>query len=83
MSHNMFERILSNLHLCENEQLDKSKFSNLHPVINESNKRFLKLSFNGKKKSIDESSIPYYGTHGSRQQIFDWDIIFVGYSSSV
>ena len=38
-------------------------------MINELNKKILKFSFNGENKSIDESMIPYYGTHGSRQQI--------------
>ena len=47
MPRNTFERILQNLHLCENEQLDKlDKFSKLFDVINESNRRFLKFSFN-------------------------------------
>ena len=38
-------------------------------MINELNKKILKFSFNGENKSIEESMIPYYGTHGSRQQI--------------
>ena len=70
MPRNMLECILRNLHLCDNEQLDKySNFSKLCPVINELNRRFLKFSFNGENKSIDESMIPYDGSHGRRQQI--------------
>ena len=70
ISRNTFERILWNLHVFDNEQLDKQdKFSKLRPVINELNKGLLKFSFNGRSKSIDESIILYYGTHGSRQQI--------------
>ena len=55
-----FERILQNLILCDNKQLDKQdKFLKLHPMINELNKSFLKFSFSEEKKFIDESMIPY------------------------
>ena len=55
-----FDRILRNLNLCDNEQLDKQdEFSKLRPVINELNKRF---SFHGKSKSMGESIIPHSGT---------------------
>ena len=47
MPRNNFERILRNLHLCDNEQIDKQdEFSKLLPLINESNRIFLKFSFN-------------------------------------
>ena len=38
-------------------------------MINEVNKRFLKFSFNGENRSIDESMILYYETHSSSQRI--------------
>ena len=67
MPRDTFECSLRNLNLCGNEQLEKQgKFSKLRPLINELNKRFIKYSFNGENKSIEESMIPYYGTHGSR-----------------
>ena len=67
---NTFECILRNLHLCDNKQLDKqNKLSKLRPFISELIRRLLKFSFNGENNSINESMIPYYGTHGSRQQI--------------
>ena len=37
--------------------------------INELNKRFLKFSFNGKNKSIEESMISFCRTHSSWQRI--------------
>ena len=66
----MLECILQNMNFCDIKQLDKQrKFSKHHPVINESNKRFLKFSFNRENKSIDESMIPCYGTYDSRRRI--------------
>ena len=67
MSRNEFERIPQNLHLCDNTKLDNAdKFCKLRPMIKDLNKFFLKHSFNGANKLIDESMIPYFGTHGSR-----------------
>ena len=43
-----FERILQNLHLCDNEQL-----SILRHIINELNKGFLKFSLNEENKFIE------------------------------
>ena len=70
MSPNEFERILRNLHLCDNTKLGNAdKFCKLQPMIKDLNNKFLKHSFNGKNKSVNESMIPYFGTHGSRQRI--------------
>ena len=38
-------------------------------MINEINKSFLKFTFNGKNKSIDQSMISSFANHGSRQRI--------------
>ena len=70
MPRNEFERTLRNLHLCDNSNLDKSdKFSKLRPLITNLNEKFLKYSSNCETKSVDESMIPYYGSHGSKQRI--------------
>ena len=75
-----FERILRNLNLCDNEKHDRQdKFSKLLPVINELSKNILKFSFNEENKSIDESMISCYGTHGSRQRINNKPI-WLGYN---
>ena len=42
------------------------------------NNKFLKHSFNDENKSIDESMISYFGTHGSRPRINNKPIC-VGY----
>ena len=70
MSRNRFEEIISMLHCCDNEQLDPddkmSKVRPLYNVINQSCLRFYSdLSF----VCVDESMIPYYGRHSSKQQI--------------
>ena len=53
MPRNTFKRILENLNLCENEQLDKyNKYSRLLPVINKLDRRFLKFFFNSYNKFI-------------------------------
>ena len=65
---NTFKGILRNLtNFCDNKQLDKEdKFWEVLPVINESNRRFLKISFDSNNINC---MIPCYVTHGSRQQI--------------
>ena len=65
---NTFEGILRNLaNLCDRKQLEKEdKFGKRLPVINESNRRFLKLSYDSNNIHC---MIPCYGTHGNRQQI--------------
>ena len=46
MPRNTFEHILRNLHLRDNKQLDKYDiFSKVVPLINKSNRRFSKFSF--------------------------------------
>ena len=58
------------LHHCGNEQVHKEiQISNLRSVINELNKRFLKFTFHGKNKFIDQSMISYFANHGSWQRI--------------
>ena len=40
-----------------------------HSMINELNKRFLKFTFKGENKFIDQSMISHFANHDSRQQI--------------
>ena len=76
MPRDTFERFVQNLNLSGNEQLDKQD-SKLCLVISELNKKFLKFSFNGENRFINEFINLYYGTHGSRQprnSKIKWDI---------
>ena len=79
ISRNELEYILRNLHLCDNTKLNNAdKFCKIRPMIKDLNNKFLKHSFNGENTSIDESMIPYFGIHGSRQRI-NSKPIHVGY----
>ena len=70
MSRNEFDCILRNLLQCDNTKSDNIyKFCKLRPLIKDLNNKFLEHSFNGENKSIEESMIPYFGTHVSRQTI--------------
>ncbi|XP_025192062.1 piggyBac transposable element-derived protein 3-like [Melanaphis sacchari] len=64
MSRNRFDSIKQNLHLSDNDQLDKNdRFSKLRPLfdlINEKNMQFGVFSHN---LSIDEEMVPYFGRH--------------------
>ena len=66
MSRNKFREILSNLHLAGNTQITEDRYYKVQLL-------FEKLNFSFKQyglfvnHSIDESIIPYYGKHGTKQ----------------
>ena len=68
MSRNKFREILSNLHLADNTQITDDRHYKVRVL-------FEKLNFNFKQygsfanHSVDESIIPYYGKHGTKQFI--------------
>ena len=68
MSRNRFREILSNLHLADNTQITEDRYYKVCVL-------FEKLNFNFKQygtfvnHSIDESIIPYYGKHETKQFI--------------
>ncbi|XP_022175761.1 piggyBac transposable element-derived protein 3-like [Myzus persicae] len=70
MSRNRFDSIKQNLHLSDNDQLDKNdRFSKLRPLfdlINEKNMQFGVFSHN---LSIDEEMVPYFGRHSCKMFI--------------
>ena len=52
MSRNEFERILKNLHSCDNTKIDKTDtFSKVCPLIESLNETFFEYSFNGETKA--------------------------------
>nr|CAH7734201.1 unnamed protein product [Callosobruchus chinensis] len=67
MSRNRFDSIKQNIHLSDNDQLDKGdRFSKLRPIfdmINEKNMQFGIFSYN---LSIDEEMVPYFGRHSCK-----------------
>ena len=68
MTRNRFREILSNLHLADNTQVTEDRYYKVRV-------QFEKLNFNLKQHgslvnhSVDESIIPYYGKHVTRQFI--------------
>lgn len=70
MSRNRFDSIKQNIHLSDNDQLDKNdRFSKLRPLfdlINEKNMQFGVFSHN---LSIDEEMVPYFGRHSCKMYI--------------
>ena len=70
MMRNRFEKILSLFHTADNDNLPlNNKFGKVRPLFTELNKRFLKAFFYQKTLAIDESMIPYFGRHSTKQFI--------------
>lgn len=70
LSRDRFEHILTNIHCCDNDNLDKSdRFSKLRPLIELMNKKFLEHSPHVEQHSVDEAMIPYFGRHPTKQFI--------------
>lgn len=70
LSRNRFEYILSNLHCCENDQLNKNdKFAKIRPLLDRVNRNFQDFAPVQEYHSIDESMVPYFGRHGCKQCI--------------
>ena len=70
MSRNRFEEILSVLHCCDNNNLNsEDKMTKVRPFYNLINERCLKYSSDLSSICVDESMLPYYGRHSSKQRI--------------
>ncbi|KAH9639653.1 hypothetical protein HF086_009106 [Spodoptera exigua] len=81
MSRNRFEDLLRYFHVADNNNLDPSdKFAKVRPLWKLLNARWVKYYPGDKNLSIDESMIPYYGKHGTKQHIHGKPIRF-GYKS--
>ena len=78
MARNRFNEILKFLHLANNDELPPNdKFGKLRPLLLMLNKRFATYQPNEQSLSIDESMVPYYGRHGTKQCIRNKPIRFV------
>ena len=70
MSRNRFEEIFSVFYLVDNQQLDASdSMSKVRLLFATINEKCLQLFLNDEQFSVDESMLPYYGTHSSKQRI--------------
>ena len=57
------------INVATDNLINKNNSWSFFSVIIELNKKFLKFTFNGENKSIDQSMISYYANHDSRQRI--------------
>ncbi|XP_044763683.1 piggyBac transposable element-derived protein 3-like [Coccinella septempunctata] len=77
LSRDKFEFIMSNLHCCDNDLLDKDdRFAKIRPLLNLVNQNSLKHAPHSENHSVDESMVPYFGKHGCKQCILNKPIRF-------
>ncbi|XP_049829120.1 piggyBac transposable element-derived protein 3-like [Schistocerca gregaria] len=70
MSRGEFDFIFSNLHVCNNDNLDKSDhFGKISPLLCVLNDRFKQFVPHVQHHSINELMVPYVGSHGGKQFI--------------
>lgn len=81
ISRSRFEQIMRFLHVCDNAALDaEDKFTKVRPLWVKLNEKWVKYWPQYNEVSIDESMIPYYGHHGTKQHIHGKPIRF-GYKA--
>lgn len=67
---NRFEELLRYIHVCDNTNLEPGdKLAKLRPLFTMLNERFIQNWPVTQDISIDESMVPYYGRHSSKQFI--------------
>lgn len=70
ISRDRFDFIMSNIHVCNNDDLDKTdRFAKVRKLLSMLNERFQTLAPHERHHSIDESMVPYFGRHGCKQFI--------------
>ncbi|XP_049813849.1 piggyBac transposable element-derived protein 3-like [Schistocerca nitens] len=70
MPRDRFDFIFSNLHVCNNDNVDKSdRCGKIRPLLCMLNDRFKQLAPHMQHHSVDESMVPYLGSHGCKQFI--------------
>lgn len=70
MSRDRFDFIMSNLHFCDNDNLNADdKFSKIRLLFRELNSRFQSFAPHEEHHSVDETMVPYFGRHGCKQFI--------------
>lgn len=70
ISRDRFEFIMSNLHTCDNDNLEKSdKYAKVRPLYDALNKNFFDNAPHEENHSLDESMVPYFGRHSLKQFI--------------
>ena len=65
---NRFEEIMRNLHIANNAHIDDERLYKVRPIINAINAAGKIIGFSS-NLSVDESMLPYYGRHSTKQYI--------------
>jgi|UniRef100_A0A2S2R041 DNA excision repair protein ERCC-6 len=70
MSRNRFDSVKQNIHLSDNDQLDKNdRFSKLRPLFDLINKKNIQFGIFFHNLFIDEEMVPYFGRHSCKMYI--------------
>ena len=70
MTRNRFEQVMANLHVADNQQLNKDdKFVKVCPLFDALKAKFIEYASHEKNHSIDEAMVLYFGKHGCKQFI--------------
>ena len=70
LSRNRFDKIIQNLHLADNSNLDKEdKIVKVRPLIDKLNEQCLAKYLSEQSVAIDKSMVPYFGHHGYKQYL--------------
>lgn len=70
MKRNRFRFIMQNIHCCDNENLQQNdKFAKLRPLFDIIGRNFIEFTQIEEHHCVDESMVPYYGNHGTKQFI--------------
>ena len=65
ISQECFEFILTNIHVCENDKLNKEdKFAKVRPLYDAQHDKLPWHAPHEENHAINESMMPYYGRHG-------------------
>lgn len=70
LSRDRFEYIFSNLHCCDNANLDQfDRYAKIRNLIQKMNASFQEYAPLRENHSVDEAMVPYFGHHGCKQFI--------------
>ena len=70
LSRDRFKFIMTNLHVCDNDNLNKSdRYTKVRGLFDMLNTRFQDNAPHEENHTVDEAMVPYFGKHGCKQFI--------------
>jgi len=70
MTRNRFEELMTNIHVSDNNNLPQNdRMAKVRPLFTALNSKFVNYFPRQQHLSVDESMVPYYGRHSSKQFI--------------